>query len=309
MKSLRLYLLLLLLSAPGVWAEPASAQVLRGLPKVAEGIGVDQKVGDELPLTLDFDDDRNNQVFLDDLFDGEKPVLLSFNYSDCPKLCVVQLNNLASALQGISLKPGKDFHIVSVSIDPNEQVAKLAQMKRNYVVSYGDLDSADGWHFLKGSRENIQQLAAACGFRYKYVPEQKIYSHPAAFIFCTPDGRIARYLDGLDGQLQASLQPALVEAGEGKVGSVLDKFMYFSGCYVFDPETGKYSKSALAIMRIGAVCTLLALAVGLTPFWFRRNAQSSKAPMAQSPTEQSSVGSQSTDQPGGGNEGSLPNGE
>ena len=143
-----------------------------------------------------------------------------------------RLNNLASALQTIDLVPGRDFRIVSVSLDPNEQIRKLADTKRNYVVAYGNMDSADGWHFLRGSRENIREVTEACGFKYKYVADQNIYSHPAAFIFCTPDGRIARYLDGLSGALDRTLKPALIEAGEGRVGSVVDRLMYFAGCYV-----------------------------------------------------------------------------
>lgn len=248
----------------------AVAQVTQGLPKVAEGIGVDQRVGETLPLGLDFDDDKNNQVFVDDLFDGKIPVLLSFNYSDCPQLCVVQLNNLASALQQIDMIPGRDFQIVSISLDPNEQISKLADTKRNYVVAYGNTKTADGWHFLRGSRDNIVKMADACGFRYKYVPDQKIYSHPAAFIFCTPDGRIARYLDGLSGELEQMLKPALMEAGEGKIGTVVDKFMYFAGCYVFDSATGKYSQKAIGLMRIAAAGTVLVLLVGIAPYWIRR---------------------------------------
>ncbi len=270
--------ILLALSLLGGWmlqSGDAVAQISRGLPKVAEGIGVDQRVGETLPLELDFDDDHNNQVFLNDLFDGRLPVLLSFNYSDCPQLCVVQLNNLASALQYIDLVPGRDFRIVSVSLDPNEQIKRLADTKRNYVVAYGNLESADGWHFLRGEPEKIRKLADACGFRYKYVPEQKIYSHPAAFIFCTPAGRIARYLDGLKGELEKTLEPALVEAGQGRVGSVIDKLMYFSGCYVFDPDKGVYTKSAMGLMRVAAFGTVLVLLASLVPYWIRRHPRTS----------------------------------
>jgi protein SCO1 len=251
---------ILLVSGSGV-----VAQVTQGLPKVAEGIGVDQRVGDTLPLGLDFDDDKNNQVFVDDLFDGKIPVLLSFNYSDCPQLCVIQLNNLASALQQIDMLPGRDL-----------QISKMADTKRNYVVAYGKPETANGWHFLRGSRDNIEKMADACGFRYKYIPEQKIYSHPAAFIFCTPDGRIARYLDGLSGELERTLKPALMEAGEGKIGTVVDKFMYFAGCYVFDSATGKYSKKAIGLLRLAAAGTVLVLLIGIAPYWIRRKSMAGK---------------------------------
>lgn len=266
---IRFLFVLILLAWP---AGKAPAQVLEGLPSAAEGIGVDQKSGNTLPLYLDFDDDKNNQVFVQDLFDGKIPVLLSFNYSNCPQLCVIQLNNLVAALHSIDLKPGRDFRIVSVSLDPNEQITDLIQTKRNCVVASPWPDAAEGWRFLRGKRKNIKELADACGFRYKYVPEQKIYSHPSAFIFCTPDGRIARYLDGLNGDLPKTLKPALLEAGQGKIGSVMDRVLYFSGCYVYDPATGKYSMSAMRLMRFAGAGTVIVLLVMLIPYWVRRNA-------------------------------------
>ncbi len=252
-------------------AAPLHAQWRTEEPDIAKGIGVDQRLGEDLPLHLEFDNDKNNHVQLGQLFRDGKPVLLSFNYSDCPQLCVVQLQNLAAALQNIDLVPGQDFQIVSVSLDPTEQVSQLAEAKKRYVAAYGKLDSANGWHFLRSDKATIKELADACGFKYKYLPDQRQYSHPAAFIFCTSDGRIARYLDGLDGSLDKVLQPALMEAGEGRIGSLLDKVAYFAGCYYFDPTTGKYTMSAVALMRLAAVVTIVALIVGIAPYWVRRS--------------------------------------
>lgn len=255
-------------------SNPICAQVTQGKPEVAKGIGVEQKLGADLPMHVEFEDDKNRFIQFGHLFKGNHPVLLSFNYSDCPQLCNVQLNNLVTALHNIELVPGKDFEIVSISIDPNEQTRKLANTKQNYVVSYGKMDSADGWHFLRGSKKNIKVMADACGFQYKYLPQTKQYSHPAAFIFCTSDGRIARYLDGLDGTLETSLQPALIEAGRGKIGSLADKVKYFAGCYYFDPTTGKYSTSAIGLLRIAGLATIVGLVVGIAPYWLRRRLSS-----------------------------------
>ncbi len=249
------------------------AQGQRALPEAADGIGVDQKVGDRIPLDVVFDDDKGNRVVVTELFDGKRPVVLSFNYSNCPQLCVVQLNLLASALQQIDLMPREDFLVVSVGIDPNEQISRIAEVKRKFVAAYGKPSTADGIRFLRGNRENIERLADACGYRYKYLPDQKQFSHPAAFIFLTPDGRIARYLDGLSGDLDKTLQPALVEAGEGRIGSVFDKFMYFSGCYLYDPATGKYASQAMGLVRIGGLITVVLLVVTLVPYWFFRRGE------------------------------------
>ena len=263
----------------GWWfASAALAQVARKeLPDVAQGIGVTQMLGSELPMHLEFEDDKNRFIQFGQLFANQRPVLLSFNYSDCPKICVVQLQNLATELQNIDLIPGRDFEIVSVSLDPTEQSKRLAETKAKFVAAYGNLKSSDGWHFLRGSKANIGSLADACGFQYKYIPSERIYSHPAAFIFCTSDGRISRYLDGLDGGLDRQLRPALIEAGQGKIGSLADKVIYFSGCYLFDASTGKYTMSALRLMRLAGLLTVVGLVIGIVPYLCRR--QQTKSPV------------------------------
>ena len=249
----------------------ASAQ-LQGddVPEVGKGIGVDQKLGDELPLYIEFENEKNNVVRFGELFKDGKPVLLSFNYSDCPQLCNVQLGNFVKALRAIDLVPGKDFQFVSISIDPTEQSKQLAETKEKYLFDYGNMESADGWHFLRGTQKNIRAMADACGFQYKYLPKARQYSHPAAFIFCTADGKISRYIDGLAGNLNTSMKPALVEASKGKIGSLADKVKYFAGCYYFDPTTGKYSTKAIGLMRLAGYATIFGLAIGIAPYWLSR---------------------------------------
>ena len=255
-------------------AAPGMAQRLQGTPKVAEGIGVDRREGDFVPGDIRFNDDKNNAVTLGQYFQGgKKPVLLSFNYSDCPQMCTIQLNNLASAMQQIDLVPGRDFEIVSISLDPNEQSVRARETKKKYVVAYGDLDSADGWHFLTGKKKNIEYAAACCGIRYKYIADQKFYSHPAAFVFLSPRGKIVRYLNGLEGDLEGKLKPALMEASAGKIGNVADKLIYFAGCYIFDPTTGKYTFAVMGIVRVGGVITVLAIIGFCLPYWLRRRAK------------------------------------
>ena len=266
-----LFALAWLLAGWGIAASAFAQVALDDLPEVAQGIGVTQKLGQDLPMSLEFEDDKNRFIQFGELFTKNRPVLLSFNYSNCPKICVVQLQNLATELQNIDLIPGRDFEIVSVSLDPTEQSKQLAETKAKYVTAYGNLDSAKGWHFLRGDKGNISALADACGFKYKYIPAERFYSHPAAFIFCTSDGRISRYLDGLEGGLDRQLRPALIEAGRGEIGSLKDKVLYFSGCYIFDATTGKYSMSAIRLMRLAGMGTVVCLLVAIVPYWVRRN--------------------------------------
>jgi protein SCO1/2 len=249
-------------------------QVLREKPDVARGIGVEQKIGNMIPADLTFHDDQNRFVRLGDLFDGRRPVILSFNFSSCPRLCIVQFNNLVNALRDLDLEPDRDFQIVSISFDWRDKPATVRTIKQNYLVSYGKLDTADGWHFLVGNQNAIEQAADACGIGFRYIPEQDSFSHPSAFIFCSPQGKIVRYLNGLDGQLEQSLKPAIIEAGEGRVGSLIDKALYFASCYEYDPVSGKYSVVAMRLMKWAGALTVLGLLIGLVPYWIGRRRES-----------------------------------
>ena len=246
---------------------------IRTLPKEAEGIGVDSFVGEYLEADAGFRDSDNNLVRISDLFDGKRPVMLSFNYSDCPKLCSVQLENMTLALREVDskygMKVGPDFQVVSISMDPNEQSSRAREAKEKYVHLYNRSDSAEGWHFLTGEKQEITFVTDQVGFRFKYVPEQKLYSHPPVFILISPEGKIVRYIHGLDYDPN-TIRWALIEAAEGKIGSPINILSYGLGCFSFNESTGKYTFQAMALMRIGGLITIAGLLIGLIPYWFFR---------------------------------------
>ncbi len=246
------------------------------LPDVAKNIGIDTKTGKLIELDTSFDDSQNNFVRMRQFFDGKHPVMLSFNYSNCPKLCSVQLENMISCLRQVDLDVGEDFQVVSVSIDPLEQSSRARQTKDKFVKQYNRKGSEDGFHFLVGDRDSISFLADECGFRYKYVPHQKLYSHLPCFILLSPEGKIVRYIHGLDYDPE-TIKRALVEASEGRIGSPINRLSYNLGCYLFDESTGKYSPQAMVFMRLGAAVTVALLLITLVPYWFfRRTAKTTK---------------------------------
>ena len=242
---------------------------LREKPDVGKNIGVRSKTGDFIPGDITFTDEENRFVEIGRYFDGKQPVMLSFNYSNCPKLCSVQLENMTSTLHRVGFKVGKDFQIVSVSIDPNEQTSRARKTKEKYTSQYNKPGTEDGWHFLTGKKGNIKRLTDVCGFEFKYVPAQKLFSHPPVFILVSPEGKIVRYIHGLDYDPD-TIEKALVESAAGKIGSPINILAYGLGCFLYDPATGKYSFQAMAIMRIGALVTVLALLIGLIPYWLLR---------------------------------------
>jgi cytochrome c oxidase subunit II len=250
---------------------PASAQLIDRQPSEIQEVGIDEKLGEVLPLDLAFRNERGEDVTLGDLFHRDRPVILTLNYSDCPMLCMLQLNGLVDGLLDVSLLPGKDFEILSVSIDPTETPERALLTKQRYVKAYGRPESASGWHFWVGRQANIQRLADAVGFRYKYIPERSEYSHAAVLMFCSPNGTITRYLYGVLYEPR-TLHLTLIEAGEGKIGSTLDRILLF--CFHYDATVGRYGPVAQRLMRLAAGLTLFVLVIGLVPVWLRRSARS-----------------------------------
>jgi protein SCO1/2 len=253
-------------------------QLLKELPESARGIAVLDKVGEFVPLDLLFTDERGNQIGLGKFFKKNKPIILTLNYSDCPGLCIAQLDNLVANLRepwGQDL--GERFEIVTVSIDPTEKFTKARDTKAKYVGLLRDTKAEESWHFLTGEQQQITKLANAVGFKYTYDKANKRYSHAAVTYFLSPDGRVCRYFVSLGLEPQ-QMKLAIAEAGKGKLNeSISDSFIQM--CYMYDPEANRYSADARSAMALGGGVFVLML-VGLTaPFWFGRAA---KAPIAKS---------------------------
>ncbi|MEN1679756.1 MAG: SCO family protein [Planctomycetota bacterium] len=246
----------------------ALAQGVDDLPPALEGVGVDEKLGDQVPLDLKFRNTKGEWITLGELFSQDRPVLLTLNYSSCPMLCREQLNGLVRDLKLLKLTAGDDFHVVSVSIDPLEMPEKAKATKEKYTKLYGRTGAAHGWHFLVGDEENIQALADAVGFRYKYLPDRQEYSHTAAVMLCSPNGVVTRYLYGVRFE-ETTLRMSIVEASEGTVGTPMDQVFLF--CFAYDHTEGRYGPMAQRIMSIGGGMFVAALAVALLPYWLRRH--------------------------------------
>ncbi len=245
---------------------PSGAQTARQVEDL-EGVGIDERLGDQLPLDLTFRDSRGRVLSLATLLNGTKPVILSLNYSDCPMLCQLQLNGLVEGLKELRWNVGEEFRVISVSIDPLETPQRSRQTRQRYLQSYGRAGTAAGWFFLTGDKSSIERLADAVGFRFQYIPERKEYAHAAAIMVCTPTGRVSRYLYGVVYPAQ-TLRLALVEAGEGKIGSTIDHVLLF--CFHYDATSGRYAPVARQIMKVAAGATVVGLLFALGPAWRRR---------------------------------------
>ena len=259
-------------------AVPSFAQRSEPLPQELEGVGITEHLNETIPLDIGFLDEDGNQVTLGKYFNQGRPVVLTLVYFSCPMLCTLVLNGLIDAMQGISLVPGKDFDLVTVSFDPRE-TPRLANLKRqNYLNEYGKEGAGAGWHFLTGNPESIKRLTDAIGFRYRWDEENQQYAHAAGLMILTPEGRLSRYLFGVQFEPRP-LRFALIEAGQGKVGSPIDQALFY--CYHYDSKSGSYTIAAMRIMRIAGLLTLVIVLAWLGTNWFRSARHRKVAPVAQ----------------------------
>lgn len=234
------------------------------LPEELEGVGITEKLDNEVPKDLMFLDDKGRPVRLGDYFKDDKPVLVFIGYYGCPMLCGLVLNGTIDAMRDERMKnlvAGRDFRFVAISIDPNEDPDLASAKKDSLIESYGrEGVVADEWHFLTGKEAEIKAVTDAFGFQFKWIDSTSEYSHAAVIHIVTPQGHISRYLYGVKFEPE-TLRLSLVEASEGKIGSTLDQILLF--CFHFDPTTGKYSLAAINLMRLAGILTVVALAVGI----------------------------------------------
>jgi len=222
-------------------------------PELLKDVGIDQKLNESIPLGLTFNDENGNPVELRQYFGG-KPVILSLVYYNCPMLCTQVLNGLERSLKNVTLDLGKDYAVVTVSIDPTERPVLASVKQQLYTGLYGRAGAAEGWHFLTGNEPQIKQLANAVGFRYAYDPDSKQFAHASAIMVLTPEGRISRYFYGIT-YPSRDLRLGLVDASEGKIGSPVDAILLF--CYHYDPGTGKYGLVISRVIQIAGGLTIL----------------------------------------------------
>lgn len=246
------------------------------LPKVLEGAKIQQHLNAQLPLNAQFTDEHGNAVTLGQYFDGKHPVLLSAVYYNCPMLCSEELDGITSALEMVNLKPGKDFQIVVVSIDPTETSQLAARRKDFYLRRYGHPETAAGWHFLVGQEPSIQALTNAIGFGYVRVPgpDGKLtqFAHASSIELATPQGRVAQYYLGVEYSPKDILL-GLIDASDNKIGSPVANILTY--CYHYDPQINKHSLYVARVVQMGGMVTVAWLG-GFMFLMFRRDKERSR---------------------------------
>lgn len=232
--------------------------------KLAEDIGIDQRLGESLPLDLKFTNEKGQLVRLGDYFDS-RPVIINLVYFRCPMLCTQVMNGVLKSTNAMSLDMGEDYTVLSISIDPRETSEMAAEKKKTYVKSYRRKGAEQGWHFLTGDEASIKALSSAVGFRYRYDEASDQYLHASGIAIATPQGRLSRYMYGID-YPPRDLRLALVESSDNRIGSPVDQVLLL--CFHYDPKTGTYGFVIDGALKIAGTATLLLLATYLVRMYF-----------------------------------------
>ncbi|NBC01483.1 MAG: SCO family protein [Bacteroidetes bacterium] len=255
---------------PWLWADDALAQRSGQSNEVYDEVDLQEKLGEQVATDATFYNEAGEAVRLATYFDGETPVVLSLVYHNCPMLCSLILDGVTNSLRDLEWTPGDEFEKLTVSFNAIETPDVAKRQKDRYLAKYGRPKAADGWHFLTGDEAAIAQLTESVGFTFKWVEDQQEYAHPAVLIFISGDGTITRYLHGME-YPERDMRNALVEASEGRVGSVVDRAIMY--CFKFDPSSNSYVLHAWNLMKLGSILGALALGGVLLVFWRRENKQ------------------------------------
>jgi len=221
----------------------------------ARDLKFEQKLDAQLPMDAKFVDQDGNAVTLGDTFRG-RPVIVGLIYYKCPSLCNQVLNGLVGSLKVMNFTVGSQFDVVMVGIDEREEPVTAASKLRSYLNEYDREGSEKGWHFLTGERDEIKRVAKAVGYSYKFDIRRDQYAHPAGLVVVTPEGRASKYFLGIE-YSPRDLKFAVMDASEEKIGSVVEQAVAY--CFLWDPNSGKYSLAILRLLQVGGLLTVLCI--------------------------------------------------
>jgi len=240
-------------------AERPTGLSAQQLPAYLQHAGVQQHLNQLLPLTTPFQSEDGTVAPLSKWI-GPRPTVIALVYYKCAMMCPQVLHGLATGLRQTSLVPGKDYDVVTFSIDPSDTAADAAKEKSTFLADLGLPAAASATHFLTGSDRAIQSISQATGFDFVRVPgpdgQMNQFAHASVIMFVTPDGRLSKYISGIDYPAR-DLRLALLDASQKKISNPVDLFMIY--CCSYNPAVGRYSVAILRVVSFAGMLTLAAI--------------------------------------------------
>lgn len=243
------------------------------MPEELTGVKIEEKIGQHIDLTQKVTTEAGELVPLSTFFSSHKPVILSPVYFNCPGLCNFHLNGLTETLKSVDWSPGNQFEIVAFSFDAREKSDVATKKKASYLKVYDRAGTENGWHFVTADEATIKTLMNQVGFNYRWNEKVSEWSHASAAIVVAPDGKISRYLHGIQFEPR-DVKLALNEASNGKVGNIVDSVMLY--CFKYDRHESKYGLQVYRVMQLAGALTIAILALWLIPVMIRAKRENGK---------------------------------
>ena len=232
-----------------------------------EAASIVERPGAQVPLDRPFVAASGKPVTLRQLAAG-KPLLITPVQHECPNICGVTLAGIAGAIdRQTRYKPGRDFAIVALGIDPREGPAQASDDLERLAAQRPNA----GWQpvALTGSESSIHAVTGALGYRYAWSDQLKQYAHLSGTAVLRPDGKLSSWLYGI-APTSAQLEAALAQATAGRSGGVMQQVLLL--CFHYDPQTGRYSLAITKALRLAGIATVVLIALGILLLSRRRRA-------------------------------------
>ena len=226
------------------------------LPGVWNGVGIEEHLGSFVPLDVSFTTEDGAPVMLRDLV--RVPTILALVYYRCPNACDFLLTSMAGVIARLPATPGKDYQVLTMTIDERETLIDARKAKRISLESIEAPFPAEAWRFLTGNAVDIRKVADAIGFHF--VRNGDDFDHPLGLVILSPRGKIVRYMTGTD-FLPVDLKMSIMEASTGTVGPTIAKVMRF--CFSYDPQNHKFVFNILKVTAIVTLCVAFGLVLYL----------------------------------------------
>ncbi len=230
------------------------------------GVSLEQRLKAQVPLDAPFTDETGKPVKIGD-YCKDRPVIMNLIFYQCPGICSLELDGIVDCFKKMKLDAGKDFEVVTISINPKEGPNLAIDKKAAYMQMYGRPGGSKGWHFLVGQETNIRRVADSIGYSYKYNPlspnAMGMFAHPAGIILLTPKGVVSRYFFGTR-FYPKDVSLGLVEASANKIGSPVEKFVLMTCLYQYNPYTGRYGVAINRLIQLSGFATVLVLGTFMT---------------------------------------------
>ena len=206
-------------------------------------VGFDEKQGQYAALDTRLVNEAGDTVLLGDVI--RKPSILNLVYFRCPGTCSPLMWGISKFIDDLDLRLGEDYQVITISFDYTENIDLGIKKKSNYINTMKKKEAAKYWQFFVSDSLNIAKLAKSVGFEYRVINNQFI--HPTGLIALSADGKITRYLRGIE-FLPFDIKITMVEAANGKIGPSINRLLAI--CYSYDDKGNQF---VFNVTRVSAI--------------------------------------------------------